>query len=227
LPSHPELLDWLAQQLINANWRLKPIHRLILTSSAYRQSSTYDDERSTIDPENRWLWRREPRRLEAEVIRDAMLAVSNQLDRTPFGPGTLDESQKRRSVYFMVKRSRLIPMMQIFDSPEPLASVGTRPSTTIASQALMFMNSPQVREYAGGLAARIQSAGRTDIVDQVYLSGISRKPTSVERTSAEEFLKTQSTSYQTDGKSVNDSDRLALTDLCQTVFSLNEFIFVD
>ncbi|HIE99943.1 MAG TPA: DUF1553 domain-containing protein [Fuerstia sp.] len=227
LPSHPELLDWLAQQLIDANWRLKPIHRLILTSSAYQQSSAYDDRRSTIDPENRWLWRREPRRLEAEVIRDAMLAVSNQLDRTQFGPGTLDPSQKRRSIYFMVKRSQLIPMMQVFDSPEPLASVGNRPSTTIASQALMFMNSPQVREYAGGLAARIRSAGQSDIVDQAYLSGISRKPTHVERASAEAFLKTQSTSYQSDGRSVDDSDRLALTDLCQTVFSLNEFVFVD
>jgi len=227
LPSHPELLDWLAQKLVDADWRLKPIHRLILTSSAYRQSSAYDDKRAAIDPENRLLWRREPRRLEAEVIRDAMLAIGNQLDRTPFGPGTLDESQKRRSVYFMVKRSRLIPMMQIFDSPEPLASVGNRPSTTIASQALMFMNSPQVREYAGGLAMRIQSTRRDDIVDQVYLSGISRKPTDVERTSAEAFLKTQSTSYQSDGRSIDDSDRLALTDLCQTVFSLNEFVFVD
>ena len=227
LPSHPELLDWLAQQLINANWRLKPIHRLILMSSAYRQSSAFDKQRSAIDPDNRLFWRREPRRLEAEVIRDAMLAVSNQLDRTPFGPGTLDQSQKRRSIYFMVKRSQLIPMMQVFDSPEPLASVGNRPSTTIASQALMFMNSPQVREYAGGFAARLRSATGTDRVDQVYLAGISRKPTSAERKSAEQFLKTQSTSYQSDGQAVDESDRLALTDLCQTVFSLNEFVFVE
>jgi hypothetical protein len=156
-----------------------------------------------------------------------MLAVGNQLDGTPFGPGTLDPSQKRRSIYFMVKRSQLIPMMQVFDSPEPLASVGNRPSTTIASQALMFMNSPQVREYAGGLAARLGNATGPDRVDHVYLAAISRKPTDVERTSAVQFLHTQSTSYQSDGKSVDESDRLALTDLCQTVFSLNEFIFVD
>jgi mono/diheme cytochrome c family protein len=227
LPSHPELLDWLAERLIKANWRLKPIHKLILTSSSYRQSSLFDDRRSVIDPENRWFWRREPRRLEAELIRDAMLAVGNQLDGTPFGPGTLDPSQKRRSIYFMVKRSQLIPMMQVFDSPEPLASVGNRPSTTIASQALMFMNSPQVREYAGGLAARLGNATGPDRVDHVYLAAISRKPTDVERTSAVQFLHTQSTSYQSDGKSVDESDRLALTDLCQTVFSLNEFIFVD
>ena len=227
LPSHPELLDWLAQQLINANWQLKPIHKLILTSSSYRQSSAFDDGRSAVDPENRWFWRREPRRLEAEVIRDAMLAVSNQLDRTPFGPGTLDQSQKRRSIYFTVKRSQLIPMMQIFDSPEPLASVGNRPSTTIASQALMFMNSAQVRQYAGGLAARLQGTTAHEMVDQVYLTSISRMPTDVERKSAEQFVEAQSTSYQSDGKSVDESDRLALTDLCQTVFSLNEFIFVD
>ena len=87
-------------------------------------------------------------RLEAEVIRDQMLAVSGQLDSTMFGPGTLDANMKRRSIYFMIKRSRLVPMMQIFDSPEPLVSVGSRPATTIAPQALMFMNNRQVRSYA-------------------------------------------------------------------------------
>jgi len=227
LPSHPQLLDWLAQQLIDANWRLKPIHKLIVTGSSYQQSSVIDDRRLKIDAENRWFWRREPRRLEAEVIRDAMLAASHQLDRTPFGPGTLNPSQKRRSIYFMVKRSQLIPMMQVFDSPEPLASVGNRPSTTIASQALTFMNSPQVRQYAAGLAAYTGTAAETDAVDHVYLAGLSRKPTRLERISADRFLKTQSVSYQSDGKSVDESARLALTDFCQIVFSLNEFVFVD
>ena len=227
LPSHPELLDWLANRLIAEGWRLKPIHRLIMQSAAYQQNSDFDETRSAIDPENRYCWRREPRRLEAEVIRDAMLAIGNQLDRTPFGPGTLDEGHKRRSIYFMIKRSSLIPMMQIFDSPEPLASVGDRPTTTIASQALMFMNSAHVRGYANGFARRVLSASATDVVDQVYQTGLSRPPTDTERTSAAEFLTSQSASYQADGKSAVDADLLALTDLCQTVFSLNEFVFVD
>ncbi|MEZ6128321.1 MAG: PSD1 and planctomycete cytochrome C domain-containing protein [Planctomycetaceae bacterium] len=225
LPSHPELLDWLATRLIVEGWHLKPIHRLILQSATYRQSTDFDQQRSKVDPENRFLWRRKPKRLEAEVIRDSMLAVGHQLDRTQFGPGTLNEGQKRRSIYFMIKRSGLIPMMQIFDSPEPLASVGERPSTTIASQALMFMNSSHVRSYAGGFAQQVSAS--TNLVDQVYLRGLARLPTDEERASAELFLKSQSASYMTDGKTPVDGDRLALTDLCQTIFCLNEFVFVD
>ena len=102
-------------------------------------------------PNNLLLWRFSPRRLEAEIIRDSLLAVSGQLDETQFGPGTLDEAMRRRSIYFMIKRSKLIPFLQVFDTPEPLASVGQRPSTTIAPQALIFMNNPRVREYAGAL----------------------------------------------------------------------------
>jgi hypothetical protein len=224
-PTHPELLDWLATRLIEEGWHLKPIHKLILQSATYRQSTDFDQQRSNVDPENRYLWRREPRRLDAEVIRDSMLAVGNQLDRTQFGPGTLNEGHKRRSIYFMIKRSGLIPMMQIFDSPEPLASVGTRPTTTIASQALLFMNSPHVREYASGFAARVSDS--INLLDQVYLRGLARLPTDAERASAEMFLKSQPASYVTDGQTEVDANRLALTDLCQTIFCLNEFVFVD
>ena len=85
-----------------------------------------------VDPENTLLWRQNLRRLEAELIRDNMLAVSGTLDRTLYGPGTLDEGHTRRSIYFMVKRSKLVPMMQLFDQPEPLVSVGDRPSSTPA-----------------------------------------------------------------------------------------------
>ena len=119
--------------------------------------------RSSI-PRTRWLWRRTPQRLEAELIRDNMLAVSGTLDRTLYGPGTLDEGHTRRSIYFMIKRSKLVPMMQLFDQPEPLVSVGGRPSTTIAPQALAFLNSPHVRGYAHELrqaaAARLREVAR-------------------------------------------------------------------
>ena len=97
-------------------------------------------------------------RLEAESIRDSMLAVSGTLDRTLYGPGTLDEGHTRRSIYFMVKRSKLVPMMQLFDQPEPLVSVGSRPSTTIAPQALAFLNSPHIRGYAHNFAKRLLPA---------------------------------------------------------------------
>ncbi|MFY8200430.1 MAG: DUF1553 domain-containing protein, partial [Pirellula staleyi] len=112
-PTHPELLDWLARKLIDGGWRIKPIHKLIMMSATYQQSSLFDANKSMVDPKNQWAWRFSPRRLEAEVIRDSILATSGQLDRTLFGAGTLDESMKRRSIYFFVKRSQLIPFMQV------------------------------------------------------------------------------------------------------------------
>ena len=101
-----------------------------------------------------------PRRLEAEAIRDSLLFVSGVLDTNMFGPGTLDEASRRRSIYFTVKRSRLIPAMQAFDAPEPLVSQGTRPTTTVAPQALMLMNSPQVRSWAAAFRQTLRSAAR-------------------------------------------------------------------
>lgn len=228
-PTHPELLDWLAGQLIADNWRLKATHKRIMTSAVYMQSAAFDDADAKIDPENALLWRYTPRRLEAETIRDALLAVSGDLDRTPFGPGSLDESMKRRSIYFMVKRSKLIPMMQLFDAPEPLAGVGDRPSTTIAPQSLMFLNNPQVRRSAGNLARNCSAAGGGDSLEKAirhaYLTTLSRTPTAQELEAAIAFVKKQSDSYRAD-KHANASQS-ALTDFCQVLFSLNEFIYID
>ncbi len=227
-PTHPELLDWLATQLIEGGWRLKPLHKLMMTSAVYMQSSEFDKADSKVAPENKWCWRYSPRRLEAEIIRDAMLAHSGQLDRTMFGAGTLDERMKRRSIYFMIKRSKLIPMMQIFDSPEPLVSVGDRPSTTIAPQALMFMNNPQVRGYARSsakLLAPIAEKSLDDAIRQGFLSAIGRLPTESELADNTEFLKTQQQSYKADGQ--NPPLELALADFCQVLMCLNEFIYID
>src|SRR5690606_17964567 len=123
-PTHPELLDYLAQQLIAGGWRLKEIHKQIMTSAVYMQATETDPQRESVDPDNRWFWHRSRRRLEAEVIRDAMLAASGQLDTRMFGPGSLDESHRRRSIYFTIKRSQLVPSMMLFDAPEPLQGLG-------------------------------------------------------------------------------------------------------
>jgi hypothetical protein len=104
-PTHPELLDWMASELIAHDWSLKSMHRLIMNSAVYAQGIESDARRRGIDPENKLWWRRDQRRLESEVLRDCMLAVSGRLDRTLFGPGTLDEASVRRSIYFRVKRS--------------------------------------------------------------------------------------------------------------------------
>jgi hypothetical protein len=137
LPDQPELLDWLAGQLIAGGWKLKPLHRMILQSRAWQQSTQRSPEKEAADPSNALFMRRTPQRLEGEAIRDSMLAVSGLLDETMFGPGTRDENSRRRSIYFTIKRSLLIGSMVAFDLPEPLVSQGTRPTTTVAPQALI------------------------------------------------------------------------------------------
>jgi len=227
-PSHPELLDWLANQLIENDWRMKPIHKLMMTSAAYRQSSKFQAAASKEDPKNHLLWRFSPRRLEAEVIRDSILSVSGELDPTMFGKGTLNEAMKRRSIYFFIKRSRLIPMMQLFDSPEALVSIGDRPATTIAPQALMFMNNPQVRSYARAFAKKLNQTHGDSLEDAVrsgYMSAIARQPTKSELAETTSFLQSQIASYEKEKR--GDARELALADFCQVLFSLNEFIYVE
>ncbi len=227
-PTHPELLDWLATELIKEGWKLKPIHKRIMTSAVYLEDSTLDDTRISKDRENRLFWRHPARRLEGEVIRDSLLAIGGQLDERMYGPGTLDEAMKRRSIYFTVKRSKLIPMMAVFDAPEALSSIGERPTTTIAPQALYLMNNPHVREYAHGFAKRIAADAKTPIAEAVrraYLMALGRQPTAVELSDAEEFIRDQTASYETAKKA--DGRTLALTDFCQTLLCLNEFVYVE
>lgn len=223
-PTHPELLDWLANDLVENGWRLKRLHKLIMTSSVYMQSGEHGETRAKIDRDNAYFWRRAPQRLEAEAIRDSLLAVSGQLDRRMFGPGTLDANMKRRSIYFFIKRSKLIPMMMLFDWPEHLVSIGQRANTTIAPQALSFMNSPQGRAYAEAFAARIQGSGNDSIANG-YRLAFGRSPTDAELRLAGLFLQQQSAEYKEAGKA--NADRLAMIDLCQTLMSMNEFVYVD
>ena len=226
-PAHPELLDWLATRLIESGWSIKSLHRLMLTSAAFARSSKASQTNTKVDPHNETLWRFAPRRLEAEVIRDAMLAISGQLDRKMFGKGTLDPNMKRRSIYFMIKRSRLVPMMQVFDFPEPLVSVGHRPQTTIAPQALLFINSPQVRGYARGFAQQllpVASQSTAKAVQHGYLSAVGRPPAYEELHAGQEFIKRQIESYgQSNQKQAME---LAWTDYCQILMCLNEFVYM-
>ncbi len=226
-PSHPELLDWLAGELIRGGWRLKPMHRLMMTSHAYRQSSDLPQAKVQRDPDNALVSRRVPTRLEAESIRDTLLWITGALDATPFGPGTLDESSRRRSIYFTVKRSQLIPAMQVFDAPEPLVSQGTRPATTVAPQALWLMNNPQVRRWAAQWAkdSAGPSADAARWVPLTYQRALQRPPTAVESKASIEFLTRQTDHYHKAGTA--DPERLAATDLLHALLSLNEVIYVD
>jgi len=215
------LLDWLARELIESGWRLKSLHKQIVMSATYRQSAAHDAGKLKADPENKLHWRRTPARLEAEVIRDSILKVSGLLDERMFGAGTLDERMKRRSIYFMIKRSKLIPSMQLFDSPEPLVSQGRRPATIIAPQALHFMNNGQVRASAMELARQLKAQPDTAAaVTLGYQTVLGRAPTSEEQRSIASFIDVQEKSYTNNGR------ELALADFVQVLFGLNEFIYV-
>ena len=143
------MLEYLAGQLIDDGWHLKALHKQIMTSAVYMQTTDADAGRAAVDPENRLLWHRPRQRLEAEVIRDCMLAATGQLDERMFGPGELDPGHRRRSIYFTIKRSQLVPSMILFDAPDSLQGLGQRGSTIVAPQALAMLNGPQSQACVG------------------------------------------------------------------------------
>ncbi len=236
-PTHPELLDWLASELIRNDWQLKPIHRLILQSNAYRQSAAFDDVRSEVDPENRWLWRRTPKRLDSEAMRDALLAASGRLNHRMFGPPIrpfiptsamatrsrdkwpedIEEGPEhwRRSVYIFVKRSIRFPMMEAFDAPDPTASCGRRIPTTVPVQALTLLNNTSIRDAARSFAERIRDENESEAsqIKSAFRLALGRQPAEIEVEAASQFLS------QNDG-----ADPMA--DLCHALFMSNEFVYV-
>ncbi len=250
-PSHPKLLEWLAFELVRGGWRLKPIHRLIVTSAAYRQAIRYDAVKVRLDPENRLLWRRRPRRIEAEAFRDALLAVSGSLNPESGGPAfrapiqaeaiqarnvtnpyppDLQETPdtRRRSVYMFHKRVVQYPLAQAFDGPDAAASCGRRPVTTVAPQALVILNEPFVRRRAGEFAGRLVAEAGDEPgkqVDHAFRMALARAPSPTERAASVRFLE-----QQVARRAVRDgaeARRLTLADFAQALFGYNEFMYVD
>jgi mono/diheme cytochrome c family protein len=224
-PTHPELLDYLATELIRNGWRLKPIHKLIVTSAVYQTTAASDVAKLDLDRDNTLCWRHPSRRLEAEAIRDSLLAISGQLDLTMYGPGTLDEASKRRSIYFTIKRSKLIPMLVIFDAPDGTVGVAERPSTIVAPQALLMMNNPQVRQCAKSFAARLGKDAKTpeEEIQRAYRIALNREPTADELSDGVAFVKREEASYN--GKA--NAREWALTDFCQVLMCLSEVMYVE
>jgi mono/diheme cytochrome c family protein len=217
-PSHPELLDWLATTLVESGWRLKPIHRLILLSGTYRQSSRHTGmgtgAASRDDPEDRLLWRFNRRRLEAEEIRDAMLAASGRLNERAGGPSVMvpvdraivlalykpsqwqvarDPSEHdRRSIYLIAKRNLRLPMFEVFDAPALATSCPRRVASTHAPQALELLNGRLANDLASAFAARLrlETGGEPHrAVDRAYRLALGRPPTPREEALALEFLR--------------------------------------
>ncbi|OWK39740.1 PSD1 and planctomycete cytochrome C domain-containing protein [Fimbriiglobus ruber] len=219
-PTHPELLEWLANDLVRNGWSLKHMHKLIVTSRAYQLGGAATPTALKADPDNK-LWSHRPkRRLEAEAIRDNLLAVGGVLDETMYGPGTLDQGMRRRSIYFTVQRSQLIPMLQVFDWPDTLTSASARSTTVVAPQALLFLNNGAVRGWAAGFATRLKPAAEKGLpaaVDAAYRIAFGRLPTLTETEAGVAFL----TAKKSKGMDA------ALGEYALVLMSLNEFIYVD
>jgi hypothetical protein len=181
-PTHPELLDYLAVKFVQSGWSLKKLHRLIMTSAAYRQASADNESARKIDPENQLLWRMNRRRLEIESVRDSMLAASGRLDLAAGGVPfslTAQPSVPRRSVYGFIERGRIPSLLSAFDFASPDQHAPMRFVTTVPQQALFFLNSPFVAEQARSLVARSEVAAAatpTAKIEQLYRFLFGRAP---------------------------------------------------
>jgi hypothetical protein len=240
-PTHPELLDWLATEFIRQGWSIKAMHRLIMTSHAYRQGATADpryvDRAKQIDPDNKLLWRRLPVRIEGEIVRDAVLAVSGALDAGMSGPaqpvemrgdGQVVAPSRRRSVYLINRRSQPLTLLNTFDTPVMELNCLQRPSSVVVSQALELLNSQFLLEQSDRFAERLRHDAATTParIDRAFHLAFGRAPNKDELVTITNFLAAQTARRRTAGAGER-AERLALADVCQMLFCANEFIYVD
>jgi hypothetical protein len=240
-PSHPELLDDLAVQLVQDGWSIKHLIRSLVLSRAYGMAVEENARAEKIGPENRLLWRARRRRLEAEVIRDSILAVAGRLDRTMGGStvaglgeqavsnnnaqNDLDTEKRRcRSIYLPVIRNHLPAIFDVFDFADPDATTGRRDATTVASQALYLMNSPFVHENAQAVADRLLALPEADRLSTLYRRALSRLPSAREGERVRTFLRE---AQKEAGANSGDWERSAWESICQAVFGSTEFRFVE
>ena len=249
-PSHPKLLDWLATRFVENGWSIKSLHRLIMTSTVWRQQSLYDKSRHQADPDNVLLSRFPFRRLDAEAIRDSLLQVSGRLDRTPFGPAVdvwktsageyVSHSPYgfRRSIYVIRRRLKPVTLLDMFDAPAMVPNCTARTQSTVATQALQLYNSEKVRTSSERLAQRVLASGvrqeKPDgIVRQVYLFALSRPPAQheLERdTKALKELNRRWSEHLSKEKKPNQQAlawQKTLATYCHTILNSPEFVYVD
>ncbi len=254
-PTHPQLLDWLATELVRRGWSIKSMHRLIMSSDAYRMTSRYTDPAAArVDPNNHYFWRMNRRRLEAESLWDAVHAVAGTLNLKlggrsfcpPLEEGDLagknwvrvyasPEEQNRRAVYILVQRNFGFPMFETFDTPDPAVSCSVREVTTVPPQALFFMNDKMIFTQAEQFAARLvreEGDSPSSWVNRAWRLALGRSPSAKEQKEALTLLESLTeTEFQTSQPaSLAQRGRArteALTQLCLAVFNLSEFSYVD
>jgi hypothetical protein len=231
-PSHPELLDWLASEFVAGGWRWKPMHRLIVTSAVYRQSSHRPlDEvvrAARIDPQDRLLWKQSVRRLDAEEIRDAMLAASGELDPRMGGPSD-DPSRTRRTIETRIVRNAPDALLSAFDAPDGSGSTPRRDTTTTSTQALMLLNGPWTLARARSFTARVErltagSAGQRDRIALAYRLAMARPADPAEVEEGAAFVRRVDGG---EGSPMPVDHRAGLVDFCHVLLNSNEFLYID
>jgi hypothetical protein len=231
-PSHPELLDWLARELMRRGWSLKSMHRLVLSSRTWQMSSVQRADYQELDPENRLLWRQNRRRLEAEEVRDAVLLTGGGLDRTSGGmAGSVDAP--RRAIYLPIDRAALYEMFSTFDYVETAGHIEQRPATTVPNQALFLLNSSLVHEQSRRLAegqgaadVGFPGAAAEELCSRLFDVIYGRPASMAERAEAMTFL--QQLDSALSGVADERERRLQCwATLCRTLLAGNQFLFVD
>jgi hypothetical protein len=257
-PTHPELLDWLADWFVREGWSLRKLHRLIMTSNTYRMSKRWQAEYGTADPEDRLLWRVSYRRLEVEAIRDSMLAVSGKLNPKMYGPSMFpavpkealegnsdpdkiwrasgEEEASRRTIYAHVKRSMVIPLLEVLDLCDTTRSAARRNITSVAPQALAMFNGEFVNRQAEHLAARLLNEAGAELKAQIELAyrlALCRPPTETETATLLQFMEQEKENLMSEakkaGKPLEESEarQRALVQMGRAILNLNEFVYVD
>ncbi len=253
-PTHPRLLDWLASEFVAGDWKIKRMHKLIMLSNTYRQSSQHLQMAAYSDRDflNRKWWRFNRRRLDAEALRDSILAISGKLNRQMGGPsfypkmsvealeglsrkasawGTSPADQRaRRSVYMIVKRSLLLPLMTTFNFSDTTLPCGKRDVTTVAPQALALMNNHFVHEQSDAMARRVAKDADTDSgkqIERAWRLALGRLPDTDETDAAAKHVESQRLRFEAKGGGMLGAKHLALASLCHVLLSTNEFIYLD
>lgn len=256
-PTHPELLDWLADWFVReADWSLKKLHAFIMSSNTYRMSQTWNAEYAEKDPQNELLWRMPRRRLEVEAIRDSMLSVSGTLSRKMYGPSMypyvppaaltghsdpekiwkpFDEQEaSRRTVYAFIKRSMVVPMLEVLDLCDTTKSAPQREVTNVAPQALTLFNGHFVQRQSWLFAERLRDEAGESREDQIRLAfrlALCREPSELELAKLQDFLAAEEARLLNGGKgdekAVQQARHRSLQQMCRVIFNLNEFAFAD
>jgi hypothetical protein len=251
-PTHPELLEWLSTEFTRNGWRVKPLLKLMMTSTAYRQASRHasapGSDPQAIDPGNQLLWRMRLRRLESEVIRDTILAISGQLDGTMGGPPVLLEARpdgmvilsdkglgnpsakRKRSIYLLARRAYNLSLLTVFDQPLVAVTCPRRDASAVPLQSLMMLNNAFLLEHAGHFADRVaRTAGTTGEkpIQLAFRLALGRAPSDVETRSCADLLSRQAALYQSAKLPGGEAERKALVQLCHTLFNTSEFLYAE